>query len=93
MNQSLPVKFNNVIITDGIIDYFSNDTGAINENRPPIFAKASGVARFSYNWALNEWQKQYEACQTDDSLSKPSQAALRRQLNAINESSFRGCLK
>lgn len=24
-------------------------------------ARAAGVARFAYNWALAEWQRQYEA--------------------------------
>jgi len=39
------------------------------------FGWACGVARFSYNWALAEWKRQYKAG------GKPSQAALRRQLN------------
>jgi putative transposase len=25
------------------------------------FARACGVARFAYNWALAEWQRQYAA--------------------------------
>jgi putative transposase len=41
------------------------------------FAQACGVARFSYNWALSEWQTQYK------NGEKPNEAALRRQLNAI----------
>ncbi|GBC61148.1 transposase [Desulfonema ishimotonii] len=46
------------------------------------FAKACGVARVAYNWALSEWQNQYEeGC-------KPSEAALRRQLNAIKADKF-----
>ena len=24
------------------------------------FAKAAGTARFTYNWAVSEWQRQYE---------------------------------
>lgn len=46
------------------------------------FAQASGVARFAYNWALVEWQAQYKAG------GKPSDAALRRQLNAIKREQF-----
>lgn len=46
------------------------------------FAQACGVARFSYNWALAEWQRQYKAGE------KPSEAALRRQLNALKGTDF-----
>ncbi|TSE35344.1 transposase, IS605 OrfB family [Tepidimonas fonticaldi] len=52
------------------------------------FARTSGTARFAYNWALAEWQRQYEAWKADNSLPKPSQAALRRQLNAIKRERF-----
>jgi putative transposase len=41
------------------------------------FVRACGVARFAYNWALAEWQRQYAAGE------KPSEAALRKQLNAL----------
>ena len=51
-------------------------------------SRAAGVARFAYNWALAEWGKQYEACKADPSLPKPSEAALRRQLNAIKREQF-----
>lgn len=51
-------------------------------------AKAAGVARFAYNWALAEWQKQYEAWKVDPSLPKPSQYSLRKQLNAIKKRDF-----
>jgi putative transposase len=46
------------------------------------FACACGVARFAYNWALAEWQRQYAAGE------KPSEAALRRQLNALKHEQF-----
>ena len=52
------------------------------------FAKASGVARFSYNWALRLWSEQYQAWKADNTLAKPSQMALRRQLNAIKREEF-----
>jgi putative transposase len=46
------------------------------------FAQACGVARFSYNWALSEWQTQYK------NGEKPNEASLRRQLNAIKGAEF-----
>jgi putative transposase len=51
-------------------------------------SKAAGVARFAYNWALEEWQRQYELSKTNAALPKPNEAALRRQLNATKRSSF-----
>lgn len=61
---------------------------APNDKQVTYFAKAAGTARFAYNWALAEWQYQYEAWKADDSLSKPSQMTLRRQLNAIKHEQF-----
>ena len=65
------------------------------------FARACGVTRKAYNWALYEWQRQYaldkayrDAClaagiQIDTKkLNKPSQAKLRRELNAIKRELF-----
>lgn len=59
-----------------------------NNKQATYFAKASGVARFAYNWALANWKEQYEAWQSDTSLKKPSQFLLRRQLNAIKREAF-----
>ena len=59
-----------------------------NNAQATYFARAAGAARFAYNWALAEWQRQYEAWKADNSLPKPSQAALRRQLNAIKCEQF-----
>lgn len=57
---------------------------ALNPNAAQriYFARASGTARFAYNWALGEWQKQYKAG------GKPSEMSLRRQLNAIKRAEF-----
>jgi putative transposase len=44
--------------------------------------RACGVARFAYNWALAEWQRQYAAGE------KPSEAALRRRLNGLKDEQF-----
>ena len=46
------------------------------------FTRACGVARFAYNWALAQWQQQHAAGK------KPSEVALRRQLNAIKYKQF-----
>ena len=46
------------------------------------FRRASGVARFAYNWALAEWRRQYHAGE------KPSEVALRKRLNAIKDAQF-----
>ncbi len=46
------------------------------------FARACGVARFAFNWALAEWKRQHEAGE------KPNEAALRKRLNAIKASEF-----
>ncbi|MDR2716257.1 MAG: transposase, partial [Coriobacteriaceae bacterium] len=50
--------------------------------------KSAGVARFAYNWALAEWTRQYEAHKENPTLSKPSQTALRRQLNSIKREQY-----
>lgn len=59
-----------------------------NNKQATYFAKAAGTARFAYNWALAEWQRQYEAYKQDNSLPQPSQEALRRQLNSIKREQF-----
>ncbi len=59
-----------------------------NNVQATYFAKAAGTARFASNWALAEWTRQYEAWKQDNSLPKPSEAALRRQLNAIKREQF-----
>lgn len=46
------------------------------------FARAAGTARFTYNWAVAQWQRQSEAG------GKPSALALRTQLNAIKKDQF-----
>lgn len=59
-----------------------------NNVQATYFARACGVSRFAYNWALEQWGKQYEAWKQDNTLPKPSEAALRRQLNAIKRQQF-----
>ena len=72
-----------------------------NNKQATYFAKACGVARLAYNWALNEWQRQYQADKTyrdycttnnlpidDSQLNKPSQGKLRKQLNDIKREQY-----
>jgi putative transposase len=61
---------------------------APNNVQATSLARAAGTARFAYNWALAEWQRQYEACKTMSTLPRPNEAALRRQLNAIKREQF-----
>ncbi len=60
----------------------------LNNCQATYMARAAGTARFAYNWALAEWKRQYEAWKLDNTLPKPSQAALRRQLNAAKHEQF-----
>lgn len=59
-----------------------------NDVQATYLARAAGTARFAYNWALEEWQRQYEACKTDPTLPHPYGAALLRQLNSIKREQF-----
>ncbi len=61
---------------------------APNNRQATYFAKALGIARFAYNWALVEWTRQHAAHREDPSLPAPSETALRRQLNAIKRTEF-----
>lgn len=60
----------------------------LNNTQATYMACAAGTARFAYNWALAEWKRQYEAWKLDNSQPKPSQMALRRQLNALKREQF-----
>ena len=46
------------------------------------FAKAAGTARFVWNWALAEWNRQYEAGE------KPTALKLKKQFNQIRHEQF-----
>ena len=59
-----------------------------NNAQATHLARAAGTARFAYNWALAEWRRQYAAHKADASLPKPTQIALRRQLNAVKRERF-----
>jgi putative transposase len=53
-----------------------------NNKQATYFAKASGAARFAYNWALGEWRREYKEG------GKPSDASLRKRLNAMKREQF-----
>ena len=53
-----------------------------NKKQRTYFAKACGVARFAYNWALSEWKKLYE------NGEKVTEGLLRKQLNATKRESY-----
>lgn len=59
-----------------------------NNEQATYFRRASGTARFAWNWALSEWKRQYAARKLDPTLPAPSETALRRQLNAIKADQF-----
>ena len=53
-----------------------------NDKQRSYFMRASGTARFAYNWALGEWRRQYQAGE------RPSDVSLRRQLNALKREQY-----
>ena len=54
----------------------------VNNKQATHLAKACGVARVAYNWALAEWGKMYEAGET------PNEGVLRKKLNSIKKEQF-----
>ena len=72
-----------------------------NNKQATYFKKACGVARFAYNWALAEWQKQYqedkayrESCEQSNltidgsQLNLPSHGKINKLFNAIKREQF-----
>ncbi len=58
-----------------------------NNRQRTYFAKASGTARFCWNWALAEWNRQYEL-HRDGQGDRPSGMALKRQFNALKKTEY-----
>jgi len=52
------------------------------EKQKNYFARAAGVARFVWNWALAEWNRQYAAG------GKPTALKLKKQFNEIRRDQF-----
>ena len=59
-----------------------------NNAQATCFARAAGTARFVWNGALAECKRQYAECKEDQSLPKPTEVSLRRQLNGIRREKF-----
>ena len=53
-----------------------------NREQEQFLKKSCGVARFSYNWGLAEWQKRYE------NGEKPNHLKLKKQFNGIKQVEF-----
>jgi len=53
-----------------------------NNKQKTLLAKSAGTARFVYNWALAEWDRQYKEGE------KTNEAKLRKQLNDIKKEQF-----
>lgn len=54
----------------------------LNQSQEVYFRKAAGCARFVYNWALEEWNRQYEAGE------KPTAFKLNKLFNSIKREKF-----
>lgn len=52
------------------------------------FVRASGVARFAWNWALSTWQQEYAMWREYQCGPRPSEASLRRALNVVKDDNF-----
>jgi putative transposase len=52
------------------------------------FLRASGVARFAWNWALGQWQQEYALWKEYQCGPRPSEVSLRSALNAIKDDAF-----
>ena len=55
---------------------------SVNNKEATYLAKACGVARFAYNWALSQWNEMYEAGE------KPSEGILRKKLNSVKKTQY-----
>ena len=53
-----------------------------NNKQATYFRKACGVARFAYNWALDQWKKEYQ------NGEKPTEISLRKLLNACKAEEY-----
>ena len=52
------------------------------------FAKASGCARFSYNWGLNKWSEMYKGWKGNNQLPKPNGMLVKKEFNKIKETEY-----
>lgn len=59
-----------------------------NATQREHFARASGSARFAWNWALGQWRREYALRREYGCGPQPSDVSLRRDLNAIKRERF-----
>lgn len=59
-----------------------------NNKQATGLSRAAGVSRFTYNWGLELWGKQYDEFKRGERSTKPNQVSLRRELNDIKRDEF-----
>ena len=60
-----------------------------NRAQEQYFRKACGIRRMAYNWALAEWNRQYELHKADpENVKKPGWMALQKQFNGCKNEQF-----
>jgi putative transposase len=59
-----------------------------NQDQASYFAKACGISRFAWNWALSEWNRQYAEWREYRCGPRPSEGSLRRELNEMKADAF-----
>ncbi|WP_299020988.1 transposase [uncultured Photobacterium sp.] len=59
-----------------------------NNKQNTYMAKASGVSRFAWNWALVNWNVQYQQFKKGKRDKKPTGMSLKKELNAIKRRDY-----
>ena len=59
-----------------------------NPAQEDYLAKAAGVARFAYNWALDAWKDIYAVHTVDPTVPNTNEIELRRGLNALKKEHY-----
>jgi len=59
-----------------------------NNKQATYMAQASGVARFAWNWALANWNLQYNEFKEGKRAKKPTGMSLKKELNAVKKADF-----
>jgi putative transposase len=59
-----------------------------NADQRRYFARASGTARFAWNWARRRWRQEYALRREYCCGPSPSEVWLRRELNAVKREQY-----
>ena len=59
-----------------------------NNKQATYMVQACGVARFTWNWALANWNLQYQEFEAGRRAQKPTGLSLKKELNAIKQAAF-----